>query len=159
MIYNNIDTDLISLGKAKKFTEEEEKWITPIYYEGESLDFTLKNKYVKINKIEQNSYGKKFVTIKSKEYSKIIDSISEKLGTVSPISSDGSFRAFINNKTKINEKNLDDVSFNACVSLVFPTIYKDTEKKTLQIYIKDLVVVEIIKDELEIELDKLSLAM
>nr|CAA38624.1 unnamed protein product [Lachancea kluyveri]prf//1712308E ORF 5 [Lachancea kluyveri] len=159
MIYNNIDTDLISLGKAKKFTEEEEKWITPIYYEGESLDFTLKNKYVKINKIEENSYGKKFVTIKSKEYSKIIESISEKLGTVSPISSDGSFRAFINNKTKINEKNLDDVSFNACVSLVFPTIYKDTEKKTLQIYIKDLVVVEIIKDELEIELDKLSLAM
>lgn len=159
MIYNNIDTDLISLGKAKKFTEEEEKWITPIYYEGESLDFTLKNKYVKINKIEENSYGKKFVTIKSKEYSKIIESISDKLGTVSPISSDGSFRAFINNKTKINEKNLDDVSFNACVSLVFPTIYKDTEKKTLQIYIKDLVVVEIIKDELEIELDKLSLAM
>lgn len=159
MIYNEIKPEFISLGKSKKF-DDEEKWITPVYYNGESFDFTLKNKYVKIDKIEENAYEKQFVTIKSKEYSAIIEKIVDELKTSSPILPDGSFRAFINNKTRISkDKNIKNNAFTACISLTFPTIYKDTEKKTLQVYIKDLVVIEVLEDTLEIDFDNLKLAM
>lgn len=161
MIYNKVETDLIKLGNAKKFNPSEEKWITPVYYNGEPLEFTLKNKYVKIEGIEENIYNKDYITIKSKEFSDIIETIVKKLGTTNPLTTDGSFRAVINSKTKSSEEisKLRQANFNACISLSIPTIYSDENKKTVQIYTKDIVVTKILDDNLEIDFDKLQLAM
>ncbi len=158
MIYDKIDTKLIKLGKTNKFSGEEEKSITSLYYEDESFEFSFKNKYVKITKIETNAYGKKFVTIKSKLYADIVEKVAKELDAVSPILSDGSFRATINDATSFS-KDVGEYSFYACVSLYFPSIYKDTEKTTLQVYLKEVVVTKIIKNNLEVEFDKLSLAI
>lgn len=157
LIYDKIDTKLIEVGTPKKFSTEE-KWITPIFYNGSDFDFTLRNKYVVIDCIEVNKYGKDYITIKSKQYADVIESICEKLGTINPIQSDGTFRATINANSKISE-NIDKIrtsTFNSCVSLSFPTIYSDSsDKKTLQIQVKNLVVIKVI-DTLEIDYDELK---
>lgn len=161
MIYNKIDTELISVGTPKKFNETEDKWITPVYYNGSDLELTLKNKYVKIEKVEENIYGKDFITIKSKEYSDLIESITKKLDVYNPIQSDGSFRATINSKTKISEplEKIKDKTFNCCISLSMPTTYSDENKKTLQIHLKDLIIIKILNEDLEIDYNNLEEAM
>nr|CAC08225.1 putative ssDNA binding protein [Schwanniomyces etchellsii] len=160
MIYNTINTDLLKLGNPKKF-DNEEKYITPLYYNGSELDFSLKNKFVRIEKIEENSYGKEFVTIKSKEYSDVIETIAKKLDVQSPIQSDGSFRATISSKTKSSKplNDLRDKKFTACISLAFSTVYSDETRKTLPIQLKDLIIIKIINEDLEIDMDKLEEAM
>ncbi|AOA65367.1 MULTISPECIES: hypothetical protein [Bacteria] len=157
MLYDKIDTDLISLGTPKKFKNEENKSITPVFYNGESLDFSLKNKYVQVEGIEENIYNKEYITIKSKQYGEFISDVCNKLGAFNPIQFDGSFRAVINDKSKIDKK-LKNATFNACISLNIPTVYKDGDKTTVQVYVKDLVVIKIIED-LEIDFDKLELAI
>ena len=161
LVYDKIEPKLILIGKPKKFeNSDEDKFITPLYYNGQSFDFTLKNKYVIINKIEENVYNREFITIKSEEYNKIIESIVKELGVVTPIQTDGSFKAYITSNTKINsDSDIRNNSFKACFSLSFPTVYSDKNKKTLQIYVKNLVVIKVIEDELEIDMDKLELAM
>lgn len=160
LVYDKIDPKNIELGQQKKFTNEEDKFITPIFYEGGDFDFSLKNKYVIINCIEENSYGKEYITIKSKEYSEIINSIANKLDCISPVQLNGTFRAHINSKSKISEdiEKIRNSSFKACVSLNFPTIYGDKDKKTLQIYIKNMVVIKIVEG-LEINYDELREAL
>lgn len=160
MIYNNIDANKIATGTTKKFNEVEDlKFITPLYYNGEEFNFALKNKFIKIDKIEENLYGKEYITIRSKEYASAVELIVNKLGIYNPIQTDGSFRANIVNKTKFSKKVENGKSFKACISLKFPTIYKDESKTTLQIHLKDVVVTEIFDDELEVDFDKLEEAM
>nr|CAJ57279.1 putative ssDNA binding protein [Millerozyma acaciae] len=161
MIYNSIDTKLITLGEPKKFNDTEDKWITPLFYNGGSFNFSLKNKYIEINKIEENFYGKDFITIKSKEYNEIIEKIIKHLNVVNPIQADGTFRATLNSKTKINHEleKIKDKNFEGCISLSFPTTYSDETKKTLQIYVKDIFITKVLDEDLEVELDKLEKAM
>lgn len=161
MIYNSIDTKLISLGEPKKFNENEDKWITPIFYDGGSFNFSLKNKYLEINKIEENFYGKDFITIKSKEYNEIIEKIVDYLDVLNPIQSDGSFRATLNSSTKINHElgKIRDKTFEGCISLSFPTTYSDESKKTLQIYVKDIYITKVLDNDFEVDLNKLEKAM
>lgn len=162
MIYDKLDTNLLKLGTPKKFNDESEnRFITPLYYDGNELDFSLKNKYVKIDGIEENIYGKDYITIKSKQYADVIESIVKKLDLYNPMQTDGSFRAVINSKTNTSE-NIDKLKnklFNACISLSFPTTFSDENKKTLQIHVKDLVVIKILNGDLEIDYDNLSEAM
>lgn len=159
MIYDEINTKKITLGKEKQFNDEN-KYITPVYYDGLTFDYALKNKYINIDKIETNTFNKQFITIKSKEYSDAITKIVDTLGAFNPLMTDGSFRATINSKTKISE-DVEDNSFNACISLSFPSIFKDknTDKTTLQIHVRDIIVTKIFKDELEVDFDKLEKAM
>ena len=160
MIYNSINTNNITTGNPKKFNAEDDlKLITPLYYNGADFNFSLKNKYITVEKIEENIYGKDYITIKSKEYSDIIESIVEKLNLYNPIQPDGTFRATIVSKTKFNKEISKDKSFKACISLSFPTIFKDESKTTLQIHLKDVVVTEIINDDLEVDFDDLKEAM
>lgn len=162
MIYDKIDTKLLTLGKPKKFSEsEDKKFITPLYYSGKQLDFSLKNKYVIIDGIEENNYGKEFITVKSKEYSDVIETIATQLDLQSPVQSDGTFRATINFKTKCN-KSFDDLkntSFSACISLTFPSTYADESRKTLPIQLKELHVLEILDDKIDFDPVKLKEAM
>lgn len=162
MIYDKIDKDLIKLGDKKQFnTEDSDKFLTPIYYDNGPFVFSLKNKYFKIEGIEENIYGKDFITIKSKILSDVIKTIADKVGAIDPVQKDGSVRAVFNVKTKIN-KDINMIRnnvFDACLSLSFPTIFIDNDKITLQIHLQDLVVIKIIDDSLQIDHDKLEEAM
>lgn len=147
----------IEMGEAQQIRDEE-KWITPLFYQGSSFEFTFRNKYVKISGIETNNYGKKFVTIKSKEYADKIKDVADNHDCINPLQPDGSFRAYINDKTTFS-KDVGNCSFNACISIIFPTIYSDSKKKTLQIYLKDVVVTEITTKGLEVDMNNLSLSI
>lgn len=163
MIYDKIEK-AITLGKKSKFVDED-KWITPVYYDGQSLDFTLRNKYITIESIKENVYNKDFIIIKSKEYAELISQIITAIPQtiISPFMPDGSFRATLTPKTSIKGKYaLDDLknnSFKACISITIPTIYSDEIKNTIQINLKDIVVIEVISDELEIDMSKLEIAL
>jgi hypothetical protein len=71
MIYNEIDKKLISLGESKQVFGKS-KHLTPVYYNGGSLEFTERNRYVRINGIETTQYNKRQVIVKSKTIAKMV---------------------------------------------------------------------------------------
>ncbi|GEQ67835.1 hypothetical protein JCM33374_g1501 [Metschnikowia sp. JCM 33374] len=157
MFYDKIDRTKLSLGKPQDFNDEG-KFLIPVYYDGVELNFALKNKYVVIVGIETNVFEKKFITVKSKEYAEVVNDIADQLNCASPIMADGSFRANLNSKTKFSEEVGHGSTFNACISLNFPTIFKD-KRTTLQINVRDIFITKIYKDELEVDISKLEKAM
>lgn len=77
---------------------------------------------------------------------------------VNPVNGDGGSTAYINKDTH-SSKDVGSCGFNGCISLVFPTVYNDPNKWTLQIYLDEVVVTEITTGKLELDLNKLSLAI
>lgn len=159
MIYDKIDSSLISLGKPKSFNDEDGKTITPVFYSGADLVFTLKNKYVKIEKVETNTYGREFVTVKSQEFSSIISDIAKKVGANDPVQGDGTFKINIVSKTKFTKKVPEDLSFEACVSISIPSIFTDGVNTSLQVHARQFYVTNIYNDDLEVDMSKISLAI
>jgi hypothetical protein len=173
MIYDTIpDLELVTVGSQQQFGTEK-RWISPVYYNGEDLEYTIKNRYVNINGFEKNEYDKEYIVIKSKHFGDLVTTLAEKLGATLPLSSDGTFRAQINTKTTIkslNESttgNLEETvrkrKFSALLVLATPSIYKDatsrTPKTTIQIHVRQLIVKEVYdENELEIEVEKLTLS-
>jgi hypothetical protein len=169
MIYNEIDKNLISLGEAKQVFGKS-KHLTPVYYDGGSLEFTERNRFVRINGIETTQYNKRQIIIKSKTISKIVDDIVSKLNEdltkkiTSPVFTDGSIRLNVNKDTRFNNSkrkpikdNLDNSAFSACVSVSVPTIFTDIERSTIQLVLSECVIIEI-KETLEIDFDDLKVA-
>jgi Family of unknown function (DUF5482) len=169
MIYNEIDKDLISLGEAKQVFGKS-KHLTPVYYDGGSLEFTERNRYVRVNGIETTQYNKRQIIIKSKAISKMVEDIISKLNEdlskkiISPVFTDGSVRLNVNKDTRFNNSkrkpikdNLDNSLFSACVSISVPTVFTDSERSTVQLVLSECVIIEI-KESLEIDFDELKVA-
>lgn len=156
MLYDKLEKSKITLGKTKEFNGGK---ITPIYYDGGSLDFSLKNKYVKVKGIETNTFNKKFISIKSKEFSDLVDLVSEQVNVPSPVFGNGNLRINVKENSKI-KGNTNSEEFDACVAINIPTIFETSEGKlTIQLNVKELVIIKNYNDELEIDLDKLKLAI
>jgi hypothetical protein len=169
MLYNKITKDKIKAG-AKNQIKDEDKWITPIVYDGKPLNYTVKNSLVVIDDIEENTYGKKFVVISAEPFK---DAVNEAYLAVknisnselmSPFLPNGSFRAIIDMKTTVGSTDskkkytIDSLigkKFTALVSISIPTFYTDSSKSTLQVRLKDLIVHEI-EEELEYDYNKLT---
>ncbi|CAO3621047.1 unnamed protein product [Cunninghamella echinulata] len=148
MIYDSLDTSDISFGTAKQVFGK--KLLIPVFYKKGTLEFTERNRYVNVNGIETNQYEKKQLVVKSQTFNNIVTDIVEyinkeqKLTIRSPIGTDGSL-------------HIENVSFNACISVVVPTYYIDGEKSTIQLNVGECVVIDV-KESFEIDLDKLKLA-
>jgi predicted ATPase len=129
-----------------------------------------------INSIEINDYDKEYITIKSKKFADMIETICNKLGSTSPVQADGSFRAVINSKTKIDffsnkeyrtKEKLE--GFSACIVLTTPSIYtyskekngKKTMQVSTQVHVKLLKIYKHLgneADELKVDMSKLAIA-
>lgn len=160
MLYDKISVSKIELGKPKKLGSGT---ITPIFYDGSSFEFSLKNKYVRVNGITTNVYDKDTIVVKSKLYSDIVEEVSTHLKTQSPVFGDGTFRAAVNTNTTIKNGELEklrNAKFEACISLNFVSLFEDDSKskKTLQVYVKDLIVTKLLEEDLEVDFNKLELA-
>nr|WOL75526.1 single-strand binding protein [Saccharomycopsis selenospora] len=162
MIYDKVDTSKITIGKVNKF-KDSEKYLYPIFYNDSELVFTLKNKFFIVDKIRSNNFGKEYIEIKSLLVNEILESIIKKLD-IKLFNNNGLQRLTINSDTTIKyDKNLNDLrdkKFKALISFHIPTYYKDKEesKESLQVYVKELVIIEVIDLEIEYDLNKLSLA-
>lgn len=169
MIYDSLDTSDISFGTSKQIFGK--KLLTPIFYKKGTLEFTERNRYVNVNGIETNQYEKKQLVVKSQTFNNIVTDIVEyinkeqKLTIRSPIGTDGSLRINVSKDTRFSDikrksikiEDIENVSFNACISVVVPTYYIDGEKSTIQLNVGECVVIDI-KESFEIDLDKLKLA-
>lgn len=169
MIYNEIDKKLVSLGEPKQVFGKS-KHLTPVYYSGGSLEFTERNRFVRISGIETTQYNKRQVIVKSKLLAKmvedIVDAVNESLTkkVASPILTDGSVRLsvskdtrFTNAKRNAVKDNLDNSLFSACVSVSVPTVFTDAERSTIQLVLSECVIIEV-KEALEIDFDELKVA-
>lgn len=169
MIYNEIDKKLVSLGEPKQVFGKS-KHLTPVYYSGGSLEFTERNRFVRISGIETTQYNKRQVIVKSKLIAKmvedIVDAVNESLTkkVTSPILTDGSVRLsvskdtrFTNAKRNAVKENLDNSLFSACVSVSVPTVFTDAERSTIQLVLSECVIIEV-KESLEIDFDELKVA-
>lgn len=170
MIYNTIDKRLLSLGDDE--TSFESGVMTSVYYDGGVLQIAERDRYVQIDGIETNQFNKRQILIKSKVLSKMVLDIIEGLRShvntpiVSPLLGDGSLRVSILKKTRFTKlqdrtpyiKSLDQVLFDACVSLNIPTIFTTNSKTTLQISANEIVVAHVRDSDFDIDIEKLKLA-
>jgi Family of unknown function (DUF5482) len=169
MIYNEIDKKLISLGDSKQVFGKS-KHLTPVYYSGGSLEFTERNRYVRINGIETTQYNKRQIIVKSKMIAKMVEDIVAAINEdltkkiTSPILTDGSVRLnvtkdtrFTNSKRNVVKDNIDNSLFSACVSISVPTIFTDADRSTIQLVLSECVIIEI-KESLEIDFNELKVA-
>nr|WOF72285.1 single-strand binding protein [Saccharomycopsis crataegensis] len=159
MIYDKIDNSKLSVGKPNNF-KNSSKFLYPIFYEDSDLFFTLKNKFYIIDTVQTNNFNKEFIEIKSKQLDEQINKIAEKFN----VSIDDNKKYVINYKTVIKDAELNDLRnnrFKALISISIPTYYEDKKdvKTSLQLYIKEIIVLELISSEIEYEMNKLSLAI
>lgn len=164
MIYNNIDLSKISTGKQKEIYPQ--KFLTPVYYNNTSLDYTLKDKYVIINGIKSTMFKKDYIDIKSKEFTEITNKIISHLNIKkSPIFAENVFSATINQNTIISGlySSIDDLRnkrFQAVIVLTIPTIFNDNNGlTTCQLNVKSIYVHQLVQpDDLSINFENLSQA-
>jgi hypothetical protein len=170
MIYDTIETKKITTG-TPSYVFGKIKTLTPIYYNNTTLEFTEKNRFVKVNGIELNQYGKKQINIKSRKINEIVMEIINSLESLNdikiknPISSDGNIRLNVTKETRIvdnkrrtvNQDTVGSSSFSACISIVVPTFFTDGNKCSIQLNVGECVIIEI-KESLEIDFDLLKLS-
>jgi hypothetical protein len=169
LVYDNINLDLVTLSD-NKVTYGENRFIIPIQYSGDELIYNERNKFYKVNGVETNTFGKQQLIIKSKSLANTLNSLVIKLSSlsgkpiVSPVLPNGSIRLSINKSSSVRHANtrapctdlLDGVVFTACISIVIPTIYTSDDKNTMQVLVRECLIVEFITSELEIDLRKLT---
>nr|WOF72307.1 single-strand binding protein [Saccharomycopsis fibuligera]WOF72333.1 single-strand binding protein [Saccharomycopsis fibuligera]WOF72347.1 single-strand binding protein [Saccharomycopsis fibuligera] len=157
MIYDKVDYSKIEVGTPTKF-KDENKYLFPVYYDDSDLVFTLKNKYFIIEGLKTNAFGKDYIEIKSKELKDIINDIVDKLKI--NVFNESFVRVNVNDKTIINKKGQDlyNSSFKALVSIHIPTYYKDSKKESIQVNAKEIIITEFIKEGIEYDIEKLTLA-
>ncbi|GMM38141.1 hypothetical protein DASC09_054800 [Saccharomycopsis crataegensis] len=159
MIYDKIEESKLTVGKPNNF-KNSSKFLYPIFYEDSELLFTLKNKFYIVDTVQINNFNKEFIEIKSKQLDEQINKVANKFN----VSIDDNKKYVINDKTVIKDAKIDDLRnnrFKALISISIPTYYEDKNdvKTSLQLYIKEIIVLELISSEIEYEMTKLSLAI
>ena len=158
MIYDIIDTSLITIGEKKEFTNDSNKYLVPIYYNDTDLVFTLKNTFFKIDIIQENNYKKQYVLLKSQKLLNEIIKVCEKFN-IKPITE---VRATISNNTLIKNTKGDILTpehlagSDILAAVVIPTYYVDTNNSYLQIQLKEGIIIKE-SEELHIQYDISSL--
>lgn len=164
MIYDKVDTSLISKGERKEIFPS--KYLTPLFYNESFFDVALKNKYIIINHVKTSLFKKDYIDVKSLKFAQIIESIIDTLKiSKSPIFADGVFRANITPNTLVTGKaaSVEEIRakrFQAIIALSIPTFYEDEDgTSTLQVNVKTIHVHEFVEaPELEFDVKKLSLS-
>jgi len=158
MLNDKVDTSKIKLGEESCFKDDDSKKIVPIYYdENKQLTFTLKNKFFEISKVREDNFGRKYLIIRSKEITDILNSIVSSIDKYSVAKYDNYINLFFNKNSDFDFESVGENPFTACISINVASLYVHGNSAHLNLKIDDLIVIEI-KKKLEIDYSKLQAA-